>query len=105
MRHTAFVEFVAQLKQLTPEQRKQLVRQLMGRESAPVPHATAPLPAPTGCPHCSAAVERLGVMGPKSRTQALSLPGLRPNLQRPDRHSPGAFAQARTMDALRRSLD
>ena len=46
-----------------------------------------------------------GVMGPKSRTQALSLPGLRPNLQRPDRHSPGAFAQARTMDALRRSLD
>jgi len=25
MRHTAFVEFVAQLKQLTPEQRKQLV--------------------------------------------------------------------------------
>ena len=63
MRHTAFVEFVAQLKQLTPEQRKQLVRQLMGRESAPVPHATAPLPAPTVCPHCSAAVERLGSWG------------------------------------------
>ena len=63
MRHTAFVEFVAQLKQLTPEQRKQLVRQLMGRESAPAPRATAPLPAPTGCPHCSAAVERLGSWG------------------------------------------
>ena len=63
MRHTAFVEFVAQLKQLTPEQRKQLVRQLMGRESAPAPRATAPLPAPTVCPHCSAAVERLGSWG------------------------------------------
>ena len=64
MRHTAFVEFVAQLKQLTPEQRKQLVRQLMGRESAPVPHATAPLPAPTGCPHCSAAVAGRGIDPP-----------------------------------------
>ena len=62
MRHIAFVEYLAQLKQLTPEQRKRLAQHLMGRESAP-PHTTAPLPAPTGCPHCSAAVERLGSWG------------------------------------------
>ena len=57
MRHIAFV---AQLKELTREQRKRLVLKLMGRESAPMPLATVPLPLPTGCPHCSAAVERLG---------------------------------------------
>jgi len=60
MRHIAFVELLAQLKQLTPEQRKRLVLKLMGRESAPMPRTTVPLPLPTGCPHCSAAVERLG---------------------------------------------
>lgn len=63
MRHMAFVELLAHLKQLTPEQRKRVVRHLMGRESAPVLGATAPLPAPTGCPHCSAAVDRLGSWG------------------------------------------
>lgn len=97
MRHIAFVELLAQLKQLTSAQRKRLVLQLMGRESAPVSRSAVLLPAPTGCPHCSAAVERLGS---KSRPQALPLPGLRPNLQRLDRHGIGAFAQARTMDPL-----
>lgn len=63
MRHIAFVEFLAQLKQLTPEQRKRLVLHLMGGEAGPVPRATVPLPAPTGCPHCGASVDRLGSWG------------------------------------------
>lgn len=65
MRHIAFVELLAQLKQLTPEQRKRRVLQLLGRESAPVSCSAVLLPAPTGCPHCSAAVERLGGHGAK----------------------------------------
>lgn len=63
MCHMAFVELLAQLKQLTPVQRKRVVRHLIGRESAPVLGATAPLPAPTACPHCSATVDRLGSWG------------------------------------------
>lgn len=63
MRHIAFVELLAQLKQLTSAQRKRLVLQLMGRESALVSGSAVLLPAPTGCPHCSAAVERLGSWG------------------------------------------
>lgn len=63
MRHIAFVEFLAQLKQLTLEQRKRVVRQLMGRESASVPRTTAPLPVPTRCPHCGVSVDRLGSWG------------------------------------------
>ena len=63
MRHMVFIEFLAQLKELTPEQRKRLVWHLIGRESGPAPRATAPLPAPTGCPYCSAAVGRLGSWG------------------------------------------
>lgn len=63
MRHVAFVEFLAQLNQLTPEQRKRRVRQFMGRESDTVPRATVPLAAPTGCPHCGASVDRLGSWG------------------------------------------
>lgn len=63
MRHIAFVELLAQLKQLTPEQRKRLVRQLMGRESGAEPRATARLPAPTGCPYCGSSVDRLGSWG------------------------------------------
>ena len=60
MRHIVFAEFLAQLKQFTPEQRKRLVQHLAARESIPAARATTPLPAPTGCPHRSPAVERLG---------------------------------------------
>lgn len=60
MRHIEFVELLAQLKQLTPEQRKRLVRELMGRVSILTADAALALPLPTACLHCSAAVERLG---------------------------------------------
>lgn len=63
MRHVVFVEFLAQLKELTPEQKKRLVRHLMGRELAPVPRTMVPLVAPTVCPHCGATDDRLGSWG------------------------------------------
>ena len=63
MRHAAFIELLEQVKQVTPEQRKQLVRCLMGRASASAPCTPASLPVATGCPHCGASDDRLGSWG------------------------------------------
>lgn len=63
MRHEAFVELLEEVKQLTPGQRKELVRRLNARRVFAVSHAAAILPAPTGCPHCRAPADRLGSWG------------------------------------------
>lgn len=63
MRHGAFVELLGQLEQLTPGQRKELVRHLKVRGASAVPRPGGSLPAPTGCPHCHAAGDRLGSWG------------------------------------------
>lgn len=63
MRHDAFVELLDRLKQLTPGQRKTLVRRLTTRQALVVSNTAAPLPAPTACPHCRASADRLGSWG------------------------------------------
>lgn len=63
MRHKAFVELLGQLKQLTPEQRRQVVRQLKGRTASLVSGVSVEIPAPSACPHCHATAERVGSWG------------------------------------------
>jgi hypothetical protein len=81
MRQVVFVEFLAQLKELTPDQKKRLVRHLMGRALAPVPRTMVPLVAPRYARIAARRTIGRGHVGPKPRTQALPLSGFRPNLQ------------------------
>jgi transposase-like protein len=63
MRHDVFVELLEQLKQLTSEQRKELVRRLKVRRSFVVSRVAMLLPEPTECPHCHSPNDRLGSWG------------------------------------------
>lgn len=63
MHYLAFVEWLAQLKELTPEQRRRLVRYLKVREPVPATPATALPPIPTACSYCGTADQRFGSWG------------------------------------------
>lgn len=102
MRHVVFVEFLAQLKELTPEQKKRLVRHLMGRALAPAPRTMVPLVAPTVCLHCGVTDDRLVSWG---QSHGLKRYRCRDCGQTFNVLTGTAFAQARTMDALCRTLD
>lgn len=107
MRHVAFIELLDQIKQLTPEQRKRLFRHLMGRElaSAPCVPLPLPLPAATGCPHCGASDDRLGSWGQSHGFKRYRCRDCGRTFNALTGNGIGAFAQARTMDALCGSLD
>lgn len=98
MRHAAFFELLNQTKQLASEQRKRLVQDLTVPGAVSAEPSAELIPAPVGCPHCGAAGDRLVSWG---QSHGLRHYRCRDCGRTFNALTGRAFAQARTMDALR----
>lgn len=58
-----FNELLDQIAQLTPEQRRRLIRHLIGKEVDSVPSCPAQLPTAAACPNCGVAADQLESWG------------------------------------------